>query len=217
MKKRVLSVVLVLVIVLGCVGSAIGEDFKLRNGILFGDTIETIVEKETTLTRESEDSNWFKGKIAGYSNAECSFLFDDDGKMYDMTYTFGSSCTSRDSMNDVYTTLYQSLVRQYGTPLGNTGGSCHLITGNAIDRMGLFVYLFGGIDGYSGDYVDYGEWIVDCDDYHVKIDLISYYYRNSDYDYSYFCDLSYHRYTDADYNAAVKEKQGEREEVDSDL
>ena len=217
--KRFMSMLVSLILLVSCFSNAFAaEDFTLRNGIKFGDTMEEIVTKETTLTRDSDDSTCFKGKIAGYSDAECWFEFDDDSKLYDMEYIFNSNiCTSKDEMNNVYKKLYDSLKRQYGTPLGYTGGSCYLITGSAVDSMGFTVYLLGALDGYSGDYTDYDEWIVDCDGYHVKIDLISYYYRNSDYDYYYRVALSYHHYTDEDYDAALHEKQGEQQEVDDDL
>ncbi len=217
MKKIATTFVcLVLLLSISSIGFA-EEEFKLRNGIMFGDTIEEIVAKETSLTREGENSNWFKGKIAGYSNAECGFYFDDNGKLISMDYSFSESCTSRESTNDVYKKLYQSLVRQYGKAEGNTGGSVELITGPAIDRMAMWVYLLGSFDKCAGDYYDYDEWIIDSNDYHVKIDLVSYYYRNSDYEYSYFLDLSYHMYTDEEYLAKIDEKISEQNEVDDDL
>lgn len=216
--KRYFSFLLVFVFAIFMCTTAFADGFTLRNGILFGDKMEDILAKETKLVRESEDSNWFKGTIAGYSGAKCGFYFDDDGIMYAMDYSFDSDvCTSRDRVNDVYKTLYDSVVRQYGKPLGNTGGTVHLITGPAIDKMAMWVYLLGALDGNKGDYYDYDEWTLNYDEYHVKIDLISYYYRDSDYNYSYYVDLSYKKYTDEDFDAALKEKQGEREEVDSDI
>ena len=207
-------VVISLLFTLTCLAES---DFTLRNGILFGDTMEEILAKEKTLTRTSDDSNWFKGKIAGYSNAQCGFYFDDNNKLQSMDYDFSSSCTSRDSTNEVYKKLYQSLVRQYGKSEGNTGGTVELITGPAIDRLALYVYLLGTLDKNAGDYYDYDEWIVDCDSYHVKIDLVSYYWRNSDYEYDYHVDLSYHKYTDAEYLEKLQEKKSEQNEVDDDL
>ena len=216
--KRFITVLITAILTLSLIGTSFAEEgFSLRNGIVFGDTIETILQKETSLVREGDDSNWFKGKIAGYNDAECGFYFDDDGKLISMDYGFGNSCTSRDSTDDVYKKLYQSLNRKYGKPKGNTGGTTYIITGPAIDRMGFYVYLLGSLDNYKGDYYDYDEWVIDQDDYHVKIDLISYYYRNSDYEYSYFVDLSYHYFTDEDLEAAINEKVTEQEEVDNDL
>lgn len=215
MKSRLFSVVAVFMLVLCLTVPAFADEFTLRSGIHFGDTIEDIVAKETTLTRTSETSNSFTGKIAGISDSTCDFVFDDNNGLISMVYEF--DCFSKDILNTNYKTLYDSLVRKYGKAEGNTGGNCELITGPAITRMALWVYLFGELDGWSADYYDYDEWIVDCDNYHVKVDLVSYYYRNSDYEYTYTIDLSYHKYTDADYQEALNDKKNEQEEVDNDL
>lgn len=212
MKSFRISIAILCMILLLC-STALADDFTLRSDIHFGDTMETILQKETTLTRTSETSNSFSGTIAGYSGSTCDFAFDDEGKLISMTYEF--DCTSRDSTNSHYKTLYDSLVRKYGSPLGNTNGSCHLITGPAMDKIG-FVYFIRTIDGWSADYYDYDEWIVDCDDYHVKIDLVSYYVRNQS-TYLYYANLSYKQYTDAEYQAALNEKKTEREAIDNDL
>lgn len=214
MKSFRISIAILCMILLLC-STALADDFTLRSDIHFGDTMETILQKETTLTRTSETSNSFSGTIAGYSGSTCDFAFDDEDKLISMTYEF--DCTSRESTNSHYKTLYDSLVRKYGSPLGNTNGSCHLITGPAMSNMAVWVYLFGTFNGWSADYYDYDEWTVDCDDYHVKIDLVSFYYRNSDYEYTYEVNLSYKQYTDAEYQAALDEKKTEREAVDNDL
>ena len=214
MKKHILlAVVLMCIISLSSLAQA--EEFELRSGIHFGDTIEVIAQKETTLTRDSDTSNSFTGKIAGFSDSTCDFSFDDDNKMVSMTYEF--DCFSRDTTKSNYKTLYDSLVRKYGKPEGNTGGDCELIIGPALIRMALWVYGIGEMDGYSADYYDYDEWVVECDDYYVKIDLVSYYYRDDDYEYTYTINLSYYKYTDADYQEKLNEKRSEREEVDNDL
>lgn len=194
------------------------EDFQLRSGIAFGDDFEDILKKETTLTPPSDSSYVFSGKIAGYSNSNCSFFFrEDDKDLISMNYDFSNSCSSRDNLDSVYRDLYQSLCRKYGKPLGNTGGRVELITGPAMDRLALFVYLLGQLDGCSGDYIDYDEWIVDCNGYHVKIDLCGYYVRNSSYEYNYHLDCSYHYYTDDDVTEARNKKKGEQDIVDNDM
>ncbi len=215
--KRLIGLVLCVCMLLCGWSSALAESgqFELRSGIHFGDTIDDIVAKETTLTRASEDSNEFHGRIAGYDDSTCMFIFNDDGGLEDMRYDFNDD--SRDDVETQYLALYQSLVRKYGSAIGNTGGNCELITGSAMSSMALYVYLLGALDNCSGDYIDYDEWTVDTDGGHVKIDLIAYYYRDSNYDYHYYLSLSYKFYTDADYDAAVQEKQEERAEVDNDL
>ena len=64
---------------------------------------------------------------------------------------------------------------------------------------------------------DYDEWIVDCGSYKVKIDLVCYYLRDNNYDYTYSNNVSYHYYTDADYLNALLEKINENAAVDNDL
>ena len=215
--KRFISALLALILCLCVSGYSIADDeFTLRNGIKFGDTMDDILVKETTLERTSETSNEFKGKIAGYNNASCVFGFADE-KLISMNYGFSQSCTSRDTTNDIYKNLYQSLNRQYGKPLGNTGGTVHLITGPAMTGMGLIVYLFGSLEKYTADILDYDEWIVYLDDYCVKIDLTSYYYRDSSYQYNYYVNLSYLKFTDEDVSEALQHKQEQQDEVDNDL
>ena len=216
--KKVVSIILCLFISICILDSSFADDeFTLRNGILFGDTMDDILSKETVLEREGDDSRWFKGKIAGYNNARCGFYFDENEKLVSMSYDFSESCYNRESTDDVYKKLYQSLVRQYGKAKGNTGGTTYIITGPAFERMALWVYLLGALDKCAGNYYDYDEWVVYAKDYQVKIDLISYYYRNSDYEYSYFCDLSYHKFTDDELDTEIQKKKDEENEVDDDL
>lgn len=194
---------------------AFAEEFELRNGIHFGDSLDTIVKKETTLTRSDDTSSSFVGRIAGFDDSTCDFDVGENDKLISMNYKF--DCYSKDDTTNKYKTLYDSLVRKYGNPEGNTGGNCDLITGPAISSMALWVYLFGELDGWSADYYDYDEWIVDLADYHVKIDLVSYYYRNSDFEYTYSINLSYLKFTDEDYQKEIDKKTNEQKEVDNDL
>ena len=53
--------------------------------------------------------------------------------------------------------------------------------------------------------------------YNVKIDLVSYYYRDKDYNYYYENVVSYHYYTDEDLIDAINEKQEENDAIDNDL
>ena len=52
------------------------------------------------------------------------------------------------------------------------------------------------------------KWIIDCDGYFVKIDLVSYYIKASDTDYK--VNLSYHYYTG-------EQNQNKKDLVDKDL
>lgn len=226
MKK--LSLLLLALVILGfsvCCAEA-GTSFSLRSGIEFGDTKEEVFAKETTLKGGYSDpfsiftsdiAYSFTGKIAGYSDAVCTFFFNETDQLVSMNYSFDDACSSRDRTNDIYKTLYQSLTRKYGNSIGNTRGTCELITGPAFNRMLLYMYGFDSSDGSSSDCIDFDEWIVDVDNDHVKIDLVSYYWRDNKYNYNYKIDLSYHFYTEAEYQDAINKKHAEREEVDNDL
>ncbi len=220
MKKNIIRLISMLLI-LCCVTSAFAEEeFTLRSGIKFGDTLEEIVKKETSLKQKEKDRNWFKGTIAGNKDSEAGFFFDDSGKLTDMVYVFdqfGKDYKSSEDVSNVYATLYRSIENKYGSPIGNTGGSLELITGKAISRSAFYIALSKSFDGCDGDYIDYDEWTVDCSGGHVKIDLMSFYYRNQKYEYTFEVDLSYHFYTDAEYEEALNEKIAERRAIDDDI
>ncbi len=217
--KHIISIVLVCILFLGCINVAAAEEFQLRNGIHFGDDLETVKSKETLPIRNSskDDTNdvWFDGKIAGIEGS-VRYTFDEENKgLIDMQYSFDSN-SNKDFIDSGYSTLYNSLVRKYGKPLGNTGGNFDMITGSAFDScvqtIALYMYLSG-----TGDLRDYDEWIVECDGYNVKIDLISYYRRSKDYDYYYQNVMSYHYFTDQDRLDAINKKMEENAAVDNDL
>ena len=211
---------LILSFVLIClVGNAIGDEFQLRNGINFGDTLDVIKQKETMDFESVTDDNtmaWFKGGKIGGIDGQVRFGFKDGtGKLTDMLYAFDKK-EEKDYVDSEYSKLKNSLVRKYGDAIGNSGGSLHIITGDAFDYSATIIMLYQYIKG-AGDFRDYDEWVVYCDDYNVKIDLVSYYYRTKDYDYSYQNLISYHYFTNNDYLDAIKEKQDENDAIDNDL
>ena len=171
-----------------------------------------------TIQDDSKDKTnniWFSGKIAGIQGS-VRYTFDEESNgLIDMQYSFDSK-TNKDFIDADYSTLYKSLVRKYGNPLGNTGGSFNLITGSAYDDSLLYIAFYMLLDG-AGDLRDYDEWIVNCDGYNVKIDLISYYVRNKNFDYTYHNKLSYHYFTDQDRLNALNDKLEENATVDNDL
>ena len=217
--KRIISFVLVSILLIGCINVAIAEEFQLRNGIHFGDDLEIVKSKETlTIEDSSKDKTnniWFDGKIAGMQGSVRYDFDEETGKLIEMLYIFDET-TSKESVDSDYTTLYQSLIRKYGNPLGNTGGSIHTITGTVFTYWATVKWLTELLDG-KNDYRDYDEWIVNCDGYNVKIDLLSWYDRDSNYKYKYRNGLSYHYYTDEDFLNKIQEKLDENAAVDNDL
>ena len=220
MKKWTALLLALVLMTAGCAVSADEAEFQLRNGIHFGDSLYEVKRKETLPMEDgSEDKTnniWFKGTIAGMSG-EVRYDFDENtGKLTDMLYAF-SSTTDRDEVDSWYETLKKGLIRKYGDPLNNTGGSLHLITGEAYSHGFTLINLYEQLLDYTGSYRDYDEWIVDSGNDHVKIDLFCYYIRDKSYEYTYHIDLSYHYYTDQDYTDALLEKLLKNSQVDDDL
>ena len=220
--KRLISLVLVLALLL--VGNvSFAEDFTVHAGVAFGDNRETIMKKETLTLEEnkipSEDSSdnylRYNGKVAGYDDTLVQYYLNDSDELVDVLYNFGSA-SSKDSEVSKYNTIYAGLKRNYGEPLNNYGGDINIITGKAWDNAAFSIALYQLL-GYGGDTFDYDEWIVECDDYNVKVDLVGYYTYGSSYNYSYHLVLSYHIFTDADMLGAVIDKQMQNDAIDSDL
>ena len=126
--KRIITIMLAFILLMSCFNAAVAEEFQLRNGIHFGDDLDTVKSKETLTIQSSsveKDNNvWFEGKIAGM-DGDIRFDFDEEtGKLIDVLYVFDSK-TNKDSVDSDYSTLYKGLVRKNGTPLGNTGGTIY--------------------------------------------------------------------------------------------
>ena len=58
MKRNVAIIILIVLLSTISLAAFAEEEFSLRNGILFGDTIDDILAKETSLVRKSEVSDW---------------------------------------------------------------------------------------------------------------------------------------------------------------
>lgn len=230
--KRIFSLLLVGVLVLLSI-SAVAEDFSLRNGINFGDTMEEVLEKETFAIDEIDDGSdeedtdgddeseypyyieTVKGTLANISDAYIKYYFDANKTLREVIYYFPSR-SDKDMSDSDYESLYNGLVRKYGSALGYSNGSCYIISGAAIETAVLSAYLFEMLGGY-GDVRDYDEWDVDANNYHVKIELAQHYWGSSYSSIVYDILMSYTYFTDEDLSAAMAEKQADREAVDNDL
>lgn len=219
MKKSISFIFIVSVFLTCFFVTAHADDFQLRNGIIFGDTLDIVKQKETLPYKKSNESNvkvWFgDGKISGIDGQVRFDFSEDTGELIDMLYSFASS-EKKDFVDNDYSKLQSGLIRKYGSPLNNPNGKLNIITGPAFEYSSTVIVLFQYIKG-DGDIRDYDEWIVHCDGYNVKIDLVSYYYRDKDYKYTYANLLSYHYFTDDDSINALKQQQEEIETIDNDL
>ncbi len=212
-KTAAVLLALSLLICLAAPASAVSEPFALRNGIVFGDTLETVKQKETfSLEQDQEEKTtavWFEGYTDDGGYLQIRYDFDEDtGALTDMLYDFEYS-ESTDSLVSDFFLLADDLTEEYGSPLGFTDGEISIISGPAFDQA-LFLTGFFSAYGGIGEIFDYSEWIVRCDGYYVKVDLISFVYGDEE-DLRYQNMVSYHYFTDKDFQEALQAKQEEEE------
>ena len=184
--KRVLAYILVFTMALclcacggasasGKASSKEAKPFELRSGIHFGDTIDEVKEKETSLRYVGEDSNnkyvYFVGNIAGFDDSTAYFFYDNNNRVEEVAYAF-SSVWEPDTIKRAYETIYNSCVRQYGEPLSR--GTEYPVAGREVSRA------YNGIEkaissGGKGELLGYSQWVVLGDDgNNTKIDLVHY-------------------------------------------
>lgn len=234
--KKLLGLVVALLLLVGSFASA--EEFTLRNGIAFGDTMDEVLEKETfaidevvdSIEEEEEESEGSEDEseellpysikterstLAGIDDSYIIYSFDKDKTLQEVEYVFRSS-KNENMINTDYEAINKSLISKYGNPLGYTNGDCYVFTGQALQEFAMHLALIQYINGL-GDYVDYDEWDVDTGDYHIKIEQVEYYHGASYKDISYVHILSYTYFTDEQLAEKLDEKQADQEAMDEDL
>ncbi len=214
--KRVVAFFLVLSFMLVCLSapvSAGSEPFELRNGIVFGDSLGTVKQKENFPIEQNQEEKtnavWFQGRMDNGHNAEIRYDFDENtGMLTDLLYAYEYSADIN-AIKSEYSMLVLDLIGKYGLPLDFSDGSVSIITGAAFEQAGFLIYIFTSSAG-TGELLDYDEWIVPCDGYYVKIDLVSCAYGNGNAAECRYQNLaSYHYFTDADYQSALHELEEE--------
>lgn len=228
--KRILSFILAAimfasaspsVMAAGEISGSSEEQFSFRNGIHFGDTVEVVWEKEEKLTPDTTygETNVFKGEIAGYKDATCIYFFEGDNNgMSDVYYSFDkkSGINSRDALTAAYDKLNESLVRQYGEPLGFEDGNFYLFKGRAIDLMILDLGIFSFVSKENG-FLAYDEWIVEYPTEKVKIDETAFYYTDYKGDKVYHLLVSYTPFNDETLTSLIESAEAKQSSIDDDL
>ncbi len=237
--KKLISIIVALLLVFFTT-TAMAEEFTLRNGIAFGDSMETVLAKETlevddiedgsdegtstdTEDDDSEDESelpyYFttcEGTVAGIENSYIKYNFDANKTLREVIYYF-ESYSSKDTSDSDYESINDGLIRKYGSPLGYSNGDCYIFSGAALESAVISAYIFSDLlDGY-GDIRDYDEWDVETGDYHVKIEQVQFYYGSSYSDIKYAHQMSYTYFTDDDLQAEKDAKRESQEAVDNDL
>lgn len=216
--KRIVAILLfVILISLSIVASA--DEFVLRNEILFGDSIEQVKGKEgLTLDKENDDKTQltYSGEVASYTGEVDYYFNGTTGGLSDMLYEF-KDWKNNSSIDSIYSSLKDGVARKYGNPLGNSGGTTHSITGKAFEESIGMIYVTLNFFNKKADIADYDEWFVECDGGAVKIDLVKYYFTNSENGKEYHVLLSYHFSSTEEIETLIQEKQDKKDAIDNDL
>lgn len=192
------------------------EQFALRNGIHFGDSKETVKEKETTL-KLKDDSSYLEywGDIAGYTG-EATFYFDDNGGLCDLKYEIETT-SGRSYADTIYEKIEDSCNRQYGTPYGTSSSDIYFpLYGKAFQNYTSYLALVDWGLYKSAKMVDYTQWTPrsSYDNENVTIDLVMY-YITTNIDSKYVICTSYHYYSDEELLSVYNDVVSERNSADS--
>lgn len=237
--KRLLCVFFVLMILLSaCPWAYADDEFTLRDGILFGDTIEDIDSKISSLKKVSsckqydylyceetwkkqafkkypDNATWYNGTILGWPNMDCGFFFQDD-KLVGMDYSFPFTSYSSDAAVACYKDIRDSLIKKYGDALNISEGYSFILTGPAFERKNRISYLSAWEYSSKVEEIDSKEWFIEKDSFYVKIDLVIYTYSKKSV-YDIFIDLSYQMFTPEEYEAAIQKNQAAGKAKDDEL
>ena len=230
--KRILCALLMVALVLS--GLACAEEFALRNGVHFGDTVEQIKQKEVMPPVPGGDSGFyidFYGEIAGFPKAVVRYFYDE-GQFSHMLYIFSpdrgawkphqflgeaAEYMSHDAMLELYNRIKDSMIRQYGPPV-NQGNKAEFPVNGMISSIMLNSY---DTEPSKSDlkYLAYDEWVVDGDTANAKIEMMYTYVKGSTTKNrdSYSLRVSYDPFTAADLEEKQAEKDNAERTIDDDF
>ena len=222
MKARYLFVALIVSLSTLLISCANTEEFSLRNDIHFGDSVETVKEKETMdidyVSEYTVRSEY--GTIAGIDDSYVKYSFDDD-KLFEIFYVLGITL-DKNNLEDNYNTIYDSLVKKYGKPLySNSENGQYIIQTSVFDTVEYALHVYPNESNTFNHLLDYKEWVIKCNGYNVKIDLSGQYYGKDDEICGIGLSVGYKMFTNEDLEIATKEKEEQEKEeqelVDNDL
>ena len=192
MKLRRLLPILLVVMLINTL-TVIADDFVLRNDIQFGDSVSEVQKKETLTTKrdtnddgETELETPEGGTIAGIDDSKVTFTFNKDDELYDMRYYF---------YEDAYDTLSDALIDKYGDPLEPDGDVIFVTRTSALTAAARLNSMYEML-GDKMEVLGFSQWLVECDDYSVKIDLIEMNFYNSSKPHDYYTLIGYRKVTD---------------------
>lgn len=173
----------------GNTASSDEDRFALRGGITFGDSSQTVQEKEVfSLDKTSSNTFAGKGNIAGYDDSTVVYHFDDSNRLTEIVYWFEDT-KDQDLSRDRYETIYNGLAKKYGEPLSIAEGEFYPLTTSAFDYYNNAAAIVA-FTGRVAELERYDEWLIPDGDGSVKIDLASTCYGSAD-SLNYILHLAY--------------------------
>lgn len=206
--------------------TAFAEEFMLRNGIKFCDSMSDVILKETLGIYSSGEDGFGdtpyivitkKGEIAGIINSHIEYHFDSDKRLKEIFYSFPDVPASSEDINiDYFNSVNDALMSKYGEPRSQNPEDVFILKSIAYNAASILTSMISWTGGY-GVFDNYAEWIVDCGEYKVKIEHIEYCEGKSFSEAKSYHVLTYFYFTDADVAAAEQEKLDKLNDAASDL
>ncbi|MBR6954685.1 MAG: hypothetical protein IKH77_06585 [Clostridia bacterium] len=183
MKKRMALYIILGVVILLAVAAvlwfgglfSLSRQFELRNGIHFGEKIDTVISKETLTQKSVNDERTtvvYEGTVAGYDNTEVYFSFDGKNNGLDeLLYWFVPH--SQSECDSQYNALFENLQMKYGTPLSESDPRASLYQGNATKELTAKVDFFRNYLGKRGEIRNSAGWLIEKGGECIKIEIVS--------------------------------------------
>ena len=118
MRKLFYAVVFLVVTCLVFSCATAEETFVFRKGIQFGDSMDSIREKEKDSGVLSEDEGhlyYTEKELSGIRNSSITYFFEDNG-LKAITISYDTNMSSAKAEKD-YQVINEGLIRKYGDPL----------------------------------------------------------------------------------------------------
>ncbi len=214
--KKVFSILIILLVFMSSiVGSALADDFSVRNNIRFGDTKEEVKAKESLpISNEAEKYFIVEGTVASVDNSTVLYSFND-GKLCNVKIDFGVHIGKSEQAISAYKTVFDALSSKYGEPYSVDGNEFYIVYGFAVSQ-----YL-SAVDGLSSLGINMknalqnkSEWILRLDDINVKIDLVRFAVNGGS---SSDVVLSYKAFTDEEEQNAIESENAKNANIQNDL
>lgn len=157
------------------------ENFSYRNGIVFGDTMDAIISKEThelnTIDREKGNIKTSQFNLMNIKDSYIQYYFGySKNKLEKITYHFGQADSIWIAFPE-YDIINSDLIEKYGEPLGYENGDHYKVWNGVLQSSSFAVDMFK-VMGVYAELIDYDEWVLKYPDYSVKIEHAYYAYRN---------------------------------------